>query len=121
MLTGPRIYFSTRDDHLMVSKKLHMDTMSAAHILVYASDVDPWRRGLEWLVFRPGDLPAICQYLQERHLNRKPKISQLNNYYLDSEDLFILADRDVKPFHFSQKPGQAVFIAAGCAYQVGNC
>lgn len=114
------MYFSTPDVDVAMSKSLHSTLASSVHVLVHSErpEKDWMLCGVQWSVFLPDDVPALCEYLQGRHANRKVHVSNLHQYCLDYDEGALLLQKGVRPFNFFQKPGHAVYIPAGCAYQV---
>lgn len=73
-----------------------------------------------WDIFPAEDAPAIREFLREtlavRH-SEDPIHTQ--RFYLDSElRQRLYEEKKVTSWRIYQKPGDAVFIPAGCAHQV---
>jgi lysine-specific demethylase 3 len=105
------------------STRLHMDMADAVNIMMYASDCADGSPGVAaWDIFRASDSEKIRSYLR-RHFQdkateyRDPIHSQL--FYLDSDHRKKLYEEEkVYSWRIYQRPGEAVFIPAGCAHQV---
>ena len=94
-----------------------MDVTSALNMLLYA-DINSKQQGAEWVIFHREDTAPLRDYLNATKTGHKgdPILSQA--YFLQDEDLEELKQRGVQAFRFVQKPGEVVFINAGCAHQV---
>ena len=108
----------------MGSTVLHLDVASAVNLLVYdtqagTSGADS---GAHWLIFQRADTQAIRQYWHAKHPNYQGDIIHAQELFVNEAILDELwSDYGVKPYSFVQKQGQAVFVPAGCAHQVGAC
>lgn len=82
--------------------------------------------GAQWDIFPRQDVPKLLEYLS-RHSNEltpanypkhvHPVLDQ--NVFLDAyHKLRLKEEYDIQPWTFEQCPGEAVFIPAGCPYQV---
>lgn len=102
-----------------------MDMADAVNIMMYSSDCADGSSGVAaWDIFRACDSDKIRSYLR-RHFEHKsteyrdPIHSQL--FYLDSDHRRRLYEEEkVYSWRIYQKPGEAVFIPAGCAHQVSR-
>lgn len=105
------------------STRLHMDMADAINIMLHAEDGPDGKPGVAaWDLFRADDSEKLRKFLRKR----VPNGGQPNNdpihgqqVYLDKEmrrELF--QEYGVKSHRIYQRPGQAVFIPAGCAHQV---
>ncbi|KAG8787258.1 hypothetical protein FRC12_015745 [Ceratobasidium sp. 428] len=126
---GPKMYnafVSSEAPGGQGSTRLHMDMADAVNIMMFASS----SKGREdpgvaaWDIFRASDSDKIRAYLR-REFGEKatgggdPIHSQL--FYLDSDDRKQLYQQEnVYSWRIYQRPGDAVFIPAGCAHQVCN-
>lgn len=105
------------------STRLHMDMADAVNIMLHAEQTPDGAPGsAAWDIFRAEDSPLIRQFLR-KHFKGKfqndPIHAQL--FYLDAllrQQLF--DEFGVKSYRMYQRPGEAVFIPAGCAHQVLN-
>ncbi|KEP50096.1 Jmjd1a protein [Rhizoctonia solani 123E] len=125
---GPKMYnafTSVEGPGGQGSTRLHMDMADAVNIMMYASQSPDGSPGVAaWDIFRAKDSDKIRAYLR-RHFKdranefRDPIHSQL--FYLDSHHRKKLCDEEqVFSWRIYQRPGDAVFIPAGCAHQVCN-
>ncbi|CAE6511592.1 unnamed protein product [Rhizoctonia solani] len=125
---GPKMYnafTSSEGPGGQGSTRLHMDMADAVNIMMYASESPDGSPGVAaWDIFRARDSDKIRSYLR-RHFQdratefRDPIHSQL--FYLDSHHRKKLYDEEqVFSWRIYQRPGDAVFIPAGCAHQVCN-
>ncbi|CAE6469855.1 unnamed protein product [Rhizoctonia solani] len=125
---GPKMYnafTSSEGPGGQGSTRLHMDMADAVNIMMYASGSSDGSPGVAaWDIFRASDSDKIRAYLR-RHFKdrasefRDPIHSQL--FYLDSHHRKKLYEEErVFSWRIYQRPGDAVFIPAGCAHQVCN-
>ena len=103
------------------STRLHMDMADAINIMLYSSQTPNGQPGCAaWDLFRAEDAQKLSRFLRKKfkgQYQHDPIHSQ--QFYLDSDlrrELY--NDYGVKSFRIYQKPGEAVFIPAGCAHQV---
>ncbi|GAA6039189.1 hypothetical protein JCM8097_000461 [Rhodosporidiobolus ruineniae] len=133
---GPKGYFSHISDDKeggWGSTKLHMDVADALNVMLWSSPGPDGSPGVAiWDIYRSEDSPKIREFLYQRHakLERKtPEAMRLKHddpihtqeFYLDEvlrRELW--EQKGVKSFRIHQRPGQVVFIPAGCAHQVCN-
>jgi len=106
------------------STRLHMDMADAVNIMLYAVD-DHGQEGVAaWDIFPSQDSNAIRDFLRkefppERHRYTDPIHSQ--HFFLTTGLRKKLHDEyGVRSWRIYQRPGEAVFIPAGCAHQVCN-
>lgn len=126
---------------------LHLDITDAVNILVYTSPTPdtltstnpnltktvPPESAAIWDIFPPNSATSLRRYLnssitnrnstivnQEREVIDDPIHRQL--FYLSENDLASLAQEPykVKSYRIYQRPGDAVFVPAGCPHQVRN-
>jgi lysine-specific demethylase 3 len=111
--------------------RLHMDMADAMNIMVHAEPTPDGKPGTAaWDLFRTEDSDKIRQFLQDKFMKKQNNGGAVLNwgdpihsqrFYLDSvlrRELF--EETGVKSHRVYQKPGEAVFIPAGCAHQVGS-
>jgi lysine-specific demethylase 3 len=103
------------------STRLHMDMADALNIMTFASLTPDGKPGTAaWDLFRAGDSEKIRQFLKNKFkgaFQHDPIHSQ--QCYLDTALRHELwTEFGVKSYRIYQKPGEAVFIPAGCAHQV---
>jgi [histone H3]-dimethyl-L-lysine9 demethylase len=103
------------------STRLHMDMADAVNIMLHAERRPDGEPGVAaWDLFRAEDANLLRKFLKKRYngsLQHDPIHSQ--QVYLDNtlrKELF--EEYGVKSHRIYQKPGDAVFIPAGCAHQV---
>jgi len=123
---GPKMYNSMASFESAGSKgstKLHMDMADALNVMTFASLTPDGKPGTAaWDLFRAEDADKIRQFLRRRFkglFQHDPIHSQ--HCYLDTvlrHELW--KEYGVKSYRIYQKPGEAVFIPAGCAHQVCN-
>ncbi|KAH7930065.1 Clavaminate synthase-like protein [Leucogyrophana mollusca] len=123
---GPKMYNAMASFESAGSKgstRLHMDMADALNIMTYAAPTPDGKPGYAaWDLFRASDADKIRQFLKRKYkgsYQHDPIHSQ--QFYLDKQLRKELFDMyGVKSHRVYQKPGEAVFIPAGCAHQVCN-
>ncbi|KAH9938513.1 uncharacterized protein B0H18DRAFT_967503 [Fomitopsis serialis] len=123
---GPKMYnamASFESNGSKGSTRLHMDMADAVNVMLYAAPTPDGRPGCAaWDLFKAEDATKLRKYMRKKfkgQFQHDPIHSQ--QFYLDSElreELF--KEYGVKSHRVLQKPGEAVFIPAGCAHQVCN-
>lgn len=100
-----------------------MDMADAVNIMLYAAKRQDGSDGYAaWNIFRAEDADLIRQFLQEEFpddppTNLDPIHSQV--HFLDTSLRHRLWKKTgVLSWRIHQRPGEAVFIPAGCAHQV---
>lgn len=112
---------STQSQGSKGSTRLHMDMADALNIMTFAAPAADGSPGTAaWDLFRAEDSDKIRKFLRKQFhgsIQHDPIHSQ--QFYLDEalrRQLF--DDFGVKSHRIYQRPGEAVFIPAGCAHQV---
>ena len=127
------------------STRLHMDMADAFNVMLYASDCADGSPGYAvWDLFRAEDSDKIREFLRKKFAPGSAAMSNSQqqtqaekaaalqiqaiavhdpihsqHFYLDVELRRQLWDEyGVKSFRIYQRPGEGVFIPAGCAHQV---
>lgn len=123
---GPKMYNAMASFESLGSKgttRLHMDMADAVNVMLYAADTPDGRPGCAaWDLFQAEDSSKVRKFLRKKfkgQFQHDPIHSQ--QFYLDStlrQELF--KEYGVKSHRIYQRPGEAVFIPAGCAHQVCN-
>ncbi len=105
------------------STQLHMDMADAVNIMLYAASTPDGRQGsAAWDLFKAEDSMKLRKFLGQKFKGQfedDPIHSQ--QFYLDAQlrqELF--KEFNVMSYRIYQKPGDAVFIPAGCAHQVSD-
>ncbi|KAF5393641.1 hypothetical protein D9757_000422 [Collybiopsis confluens] len=123
---GPKMYNAMASNQAPGSKgstRLHMDMADALNVMTYAADCPDGSPGCAvWDLFRAEDSVKLRAYLKEKFPNTLPTDPiHGQQVYLDEDMRMELAEKwGVYSFRVYQRPGEAVFIPAGCAHQVCN-
>ncbi|OAX39131.1 Clavaminate synthase-like protein [Rhizopogon vinicolor AM-OR11-026] len=123
---GPKMYNAMSSFESAGSKgstRIHMDMADAVNIMTYASPSPDGKPGCAvWDLFRAQDAEKLRHFLKKKFkgaFQHDPIHSQ--QFYLDSQLRKELYDTvGIKSYRVYQKPGEAIFIPAGCAHQVCN-
>ncbi|TFY60066.1 hypothetical protein EVG20_g7560 [Dentipellis fragilis] len=124
---GPKMYNAMSTEEKPGSKgstRLHMDMADAVNIMLHAEPCPDGSPGVAaWDLFRWEDAAQLRKFLNKRFSNGGQAHDPIHSQqiYLDSEmrkELF--DDFGIKSYRVYQRPGEAVFIPAGCAHQVCN-
>ncbi|KAG8865374.1 hypothetical protein FRB96_000264 [Tulasnella sp. 330] len=122
---GPKMYNAFEASEMPGGKgstRLHMDMADAVNIMLYASPRQDGSPGSAvWDLFQAEDAAALRNFLYRTFGSMSIDPIHSQHYYLDADlrkELF--AQEGVKSWRVYQKPGEAVFIPAGCAHQVCN-
>ena len=101
-----------------------MDMADAVNIMLYASQRRNGGEGFAvWNIFHADDANRIRAFLREKNSDLHPTFDPIHSqhYFLDShlrKELY--ETKGVISWRVEQRPGEAVFIPAGCAHQVRN-
>ena len=114
-------YASNENPGSKGSTRLHMDMADAVNIMLHTEKTSSGEPGSAvWDIYRAEDAEKVRQFLR-RHFKSAIDPIHAQAYYLDSALRRQLYEEfGVQSFRFYQRPGQAVFIPAGCAHQVCN-
>lgn len=113
------MYNALKDIFQCGSTKLHTDVSDAWNINLYGF---PSSEPAIWLMFRRNQAEALAHAL--RKLDRLKGISRDGNpilqhrVFLTDTDLEFLAKEGIRPYVIHQRPGEMIFIPAGCPHQV---
>jgi hypothetical protein len=112
---------SILDDSHSGSTNLHLDITDALNVMLWAACLEDGGIGCAvWHIFRAEDAPKLRQFLWEHTGFKGPGDPIHSQYiYLTPALLQLLFELfDIQPFTIYQRPGEVVFIPAGCAHQV---
>ncbi|KAI0301852.1 hypothetical protein B0F90DRAFT_1809951 [Multifurca ochricompacta] len=105
---GPKMYIAlatTDEEGSKGSTRLHMDMADGVNIMVHAEAQTDGSPGVAaWDLFRAGDADRLRRFLKRR-------------FGVNGQHDPILSQQSHRVY---QRPGDAVFIPAGCAHQVAN-
>lgn len=119
MTTGPKEYGANCPKDGNGSTCLHLDVTSAVNILVWSARTAEQNGGALWHIFAPEDSEKIRTYLCSRRDGTSPTDPiHEQATYLTPAMLEDLRNIGVVPYEIRQRPGETVFIPAGCAHQV---
>jgi lysine-specific demethylase 3 len=112
---------TTDEEDSKGSTRLHMDMADGVNIMVHSELRPDGSPGVAaWDLFRAEDADRLRRFLKRRfgsNGQHDPILSQ--QYYLDAQlrkELY--DDYGIKSHRVYQRPGDAVFVPAGCAHQV---
>lgn len=112
---------STDKPGSMGSTRLHMDMADAMNIMTWAAPTPDGADGYAvWDIFRAEDADNVRLFLRDK-FTIPPQHDPIHaqQYFLDAALRQQLFEKyGVKSHRIYQRPGQAVFIPAGCAHQV---
>lgn len=119
------MYFATFDVQQQGSTRLHKDGTAAVNLMVWSHrQASTNSDGAEWLIFAKEDAAKLAHALRVLSpASLGDSIADTDpchghRIFVDNDLLAKLATWDIKPFRIMQRPGQAVFIPAGCPHQV---
>lgn len=100
--------------------RLHMDAADAVNIMVYASSVSPDFGAAMWNIYRAEDADVIRSFLRKVFgLNENDDPIHSQDYFLDiSLRRRLFEEYGVTSWTIYQRPGDAVYVPAGCGHQV---
>ncbi|KAA1472527.1 Clavaminate synthase-like protein [Dentipellis sp. KUC8613] len=123
---GPKMYNAMETFETAGSNgttRLHMDMADAVNVMLHAEPRADGSPGVAaWDLFRPEDSDAIRKFMREKFSEVQTNDPiHIQRYYLDSTLRRELYEKcGIKSHRIYQRPGEAVFIPAGCAHQVCN-
>jgi len=120
---GPKMYNAMASSDIPGTKgstRLHMDMADAVNVMLYSAPTPDGKPGSAlWDIYDASDAGKIRDFLKNKFKGKfqnDPIHSQM--FYLDCDlrkELY--EDFGVKSYRIYQKPGDVVFIPAGCAHQ----
>ncbi|KAJ3760740.1 hypothetical protein EV360DRAFT_68442 [Lentinula raphanica] len=121
---GPKMYnamASYQDQGSKGTTRLHMDMADALNVMTYASDCPDGSPGCAaWDLFRPEDSAKLRVYLKKKLPAGSTPMDPIHGQqvYLNEVMRKELAEElGVYSYRVYQRPGEAIFIPAGCAHQ----
>lgn len=124
---GPKMYNALASSLAEGSKgttRLHMDMADAVNIMTYTEHSPDGSPGCAaWDLFRACDSDKLRAFLRYKFPKQSAVTDPIHaqQYYLDEVLRKELYDQyGVMSYRVYQRPGEAVFIPAGCAHQVAN-
>ncbi len=124
---GPKMYNALASNMSQGSKgttKLHMDMADAVNIMTYTEPCPDGSPGCAaWDLFQARDSDKIREFLTKKFPKQSAVTDPIHSqqHYLDEVLRKELYEQfDVKSYRVYQRPGEAIFIPAGCAHQVAN-
>ena len=106
------------------STRLHLDVTSAVNLMLYAVEhADGSPSGALWHIFGPAAAPVLRQFIQSEAAAASD--GQAGDPIHDQKTYLTPALLDklatihgIHPYTVIQRPGDAIYIPAGCAHQV---
>jgi hypothetical protein len=120
---GPKTYnalASVQDNYHNGSTRLHKDLTDAVNVMLWAAAFATGIPGCAlWHIFPAAASRIINEFLRRRGLTGLGDLIHLQQTYLTPalRDL-LFKETEVRPWTILQRPGDAVYIPAGCAHQV---
>lgn len=103
--------------------RLHMDMADAVNIMMYTEPTKDGHPGTAaWDIFRAEDSHYLRLFLK-KHFKGQYQNDPIHaqTFYLDPDlRRKLYEEYNVKSYRIYQRPGEAIFIPAGCAHQVCN-
>ena len=120
---GPKMYNAMASSDTPGTKgstRLHMDMADAVNVMLYSAPTPDGKPGTAlWDIYDASDAGKIRDFLKNKFKGKfqnDPIHSQM--FYLDCDLRKELYEEfGVKSYRIYQKPGDVVFIPAGCAHQ----
>ena len=109
-----------QDDDHHGSTQLHLDLTDAVNVMIWAANLDGESGYAVWHIFAASDLPYLRQFLSEEGISKGlGDLVYSQTICMTSALLQHLFDKyGIRPYVINQYVGHAVYIPAGCAYQV---
>lgn len=105
------------------STRLHMDMADAVNVMLFAAPCPDGSPGCAvWDIYRAEDSDKIRVYLRRKY-NLGPHYDPIHGqqYYLDdSLKEMLYRELGVISYRMYQRPGEAIFVPAGCAHQASS-
>ncbi|KAL5508510.1 hypothetical protein ACEPAH_6129 [Sanghuangporus vaninii] len=123
---GPKMYNAYASSDTEGSKgttRLHMDMADAVNIMLHAEPTPDGAPGCAaWDIFRAEDSVHLRSFFKKNFKGRYQNDPiHAQQFYLDPPlRARLFEEYGVRSFRIYQRPGEAVFIPAGCAHQVCN-
>ncbi|KXN84230.1 Lysine-specific demethylase 3A [Leucoagaricus sp. SymC.cos] len=124
---GPKMYnalASSLQEGSRGTTKLHMDMADAVNIMTYAENSPDGSLGCAaWDLFRASDSDKLRSFLRSKFPKQSAATDPIHAqvHYLDEQLRKELYEQyGVMSYRIYQRPGEAVFIPAGCAHQVAR-
>lgn len=123
---GPKMYNALASSDTEGSKgttRLHMDMADAVNIMLHAELTPSGAPGCAaWDIFRAEDSVHLRSFFRKNFKGRYQNDPiHAQQFYLDPPlRAKLFQEYGVRSFRIYQRPGEAVFIPAGCAHQVCN-
>ncbi|EKM75704.1 hypothetical protein AGABI1DRAFT_79449 [Agaricus bisporus var. burnettii JB137-S8] len=122
---GPKMYNALASNLGEGSKgttRLHLDMADAVNIMTYTEQCPDGTPGCAaWDIFRSSDSDQLRTFLHQKFPKQATDPIHGQQIYLDEVCRKELFDQfGIKSYRIYQRPGEAIFIPAGCAHQVAN-
>ncbi|KAI0055725.1 hypothetical protein BV25DRAFT_1815200, partial [Artomyces pyxidatus] len=123
---GPKMYNAYgpgNGGRLVCSTRLHMDMTDACNMMAHSEPFNNRETGTaRWHIFPWGSIPILREFLRTTvNFSGAGDPIHSQSIYLDDSLLDLLASQhNVRPYTIDQRPGDVVYIPAGCPHQVRN-
>ncbi|KAJ1557414.1 hypothetical protein HK405_016087, partial [Cladochytrium tenue] len=118
---GPKLHIACGSTDEVGTTPLHADAGDAVNILVSAELAGPPGSACAiWDIYRAEDASALRDYLQRTYKDAGADFIHSQSVYLDEANRVRLKAVGVTGWRVYQGVGEAVFVPAGCPYQVRN-